>query len=390
MFEINLVPDVKEQLLKKQRLRNLIIFISIIVAAGSAALVALLGSIVTGQNIAMSNQDREIKCRSVGPTSPNECTNYGTAVMRFENLNDYLTIQDQMNKISALNDAKLLLSRVFGILDVILPTGDDVVQISELGINLPNATLNFDAQGDSASGIDYRALEVFKNIIRLSYYDYGRYMRYDNESGSFVEIPTTCMDEMVESGIAYGIYHKGAPGCEAPVLSVEQQENMNNGSLTPADEETDNATDGETSQITDIKIRRAYRTLADKEEYQLTDNVDGIRYYFESQCIAYDEEGRINEGETRETCRLSAEAPSIRDSSNGRDSEGNLVLRFSATITLNREVFRFMNKHMRIIGPTRQNVTDSYTQIRDMFTERAAECSPDDEQCRQQVVPNGN
>ncbi len=58
---------------------------------------------------------------------------------------------------------------------------------------------------------------------------------------------------------------------------------------------------------------------------------------------------------------------------------------FSAVITFNEEVFKFLNKHVLVIGPTRQNVTDSYTQIRDMFTERAAECAPDDAQCLEEV-----
>ncbi len=61
-----------------------------------------------------------------------------------------------------------------------------------------------------------------------------------------------------------------------------------------------------------------------------------------------------------------------------------MVLRFSTAVVVNEEVFKFMNKHMRVIGPSRQNVTDSYTQIREMFTDRARDCSPNDpdyEQC---------
>ena len=61
----------------------------------------------------------------------------------------------------------------------------------------------------------------------------------------------------------------------------------------------------------------------------------------------------------------------------------NLVLRFTATVKLDANVFKFVNKHMRVVGPSRQNVTDSYTQIRDMFTEEAADCAPGDTQCNQ-------
>lgn len=374
MFEINLVPDVKGELLKKQRQRNLIIFISIVVAIASAAVVVLLGSIVTGQNIRLSSQDREMDCRSKGTTDGRGCSGYGVAIMRTPSLNEYLTIQDQMGKISDINRDKLLLSRVFGVLDVILPTGDDRIEISELTVNLTEATLNFDAQGWSVSNINYRALEVFKNIITLSYYDHGRYMRYDREVNDFVEIPTTCIDETREPG--YGIYLKGTPGCETSVLSGSQQE-----------DEEGNVT--EEVPVEDIRIKRAYSTLDEKEEYIGTANEsDGVFYYFESECVVYGDEGRFDEVETRAMCRLSEIAPLIRSSSNARDADGNLVLRFSATVVLNKEVFRFVNKHMKVIGPTRQNVTDSYTQIRGMFVETPRDCSPDDTQCLQEA-PNG-
>lgn len=384
MFEINLVPDVKSELLKKMRLRNFVIFISILVGAASIGVVAILGSIVTGQNIALASQDKEILCRSEGSNSTTKCEtkDYDTAILQIANINEFLTIQDQMNKISTLNDEKLLLSRVFGILDVILPTGDDEVRVSELTVNLPNATLNFDAQGDSVSQIDYRALEVFKNTVKLSYFDYGRYMRYDEEQGSFVEIPTTCIDETMEDGVLYGIYHKGAPGCETSVLTAEQQALLEGEDV---EGESENATEEENegesaSSVTDIKIMRDYKTLNEKEEYKDSKNdEDDEKYYFESVCIEYGDDGKIDEENTRAACQLSEEAPSIRDSANGRDSSGSLVLRFTSTVTLNKEVFRAVNKHMRVIGPSRQNVTDSYTQIRNMFTERAKNCSPEDE-----------
>jgi len=50
-----------------------------------------------------------------------------------------------------------------------------------------------------------------------------------------------------------------------------------------------------------------------------------------------------------------------------------LALSFSAALPMNREVFLSSNKHIRVIGPSRQNVTDSYIQIRDMFDEAPKE-----------------
>jgi hypothetical protein len=201
-------------------------------------------------------------------------------------------------------------------------------------------------------------------------------MRYDDEAGDYVEIPTNCIDEVMEGGGIYGIYHRGTPGCEASVLQQEAGEDVTGG--VPVEE---------------IRIRRDYKTTQEKEEYKNEQNrVDGGKYFFESQCMTFGEDGNFDEEATRTKCQLAEEGAMIRDSSNGKDSAGNLVLRFSSTVTVGRDVFLFSNKHMRVIGPSRQNVTDSYTQIRDMFTERATNCNPEDAdyaQCMEEV-PNGS
>ena len=76
----------------------------------------------------------------------------------------------------------------------------------------------------------------------------------------------------------------------------------------------------------------------------------------------------------------------ISDSSNGRDASGELVLRFSAVITLNPEVFSFNNKHVLTIGPAgRYNVTDSYVQIQSLFAKRAEDCLPGDTVCNSNI-----
>ena len=383
MYEINLVPDVKNEMLKKQRLSNLVLFIASIVVAVSFGIVLILGSIVGGQNLVMSVQDTEIACRSDGQTSDGKSCNtseYGTGVLKVANLNDYLTLQDQMGKISDINNNKRLLSRVFGVLDVLLPTGDEVVEISELTLDLQKATMSFDAQGNSADNIDYKALEVFMKGSELSYYDYGRYMRYDEDEGSYVEIPTYCITEQWENGVLYGIYHKGQPGCQTSMLTAAQREASGDITATGDTEEV---------KVEDIKIRRLYSNTEDLKKYK-EENVDnGGGYYFDSACLMYDGDGNFDEAGTLEKCPLLEESPTIRDSSNGRDADDNLVLRFTATVSVDDNVFKFVNKHMRIVGPSRQNVTDSYTQIRDMFTEEASDCAAGDEQCNQGGSNNG-
>ena len=71
----------------------------------------------------------------------------------------------------------------------------------------------------------------------------------------------------------------------------------------------------------------------------------------------------------------------ITSSSNGRDSNGNLVLRFEASFTLNKEPMNFNNKHMMAIAPGGKNVTDSYVQIEGMFGKAAEDCQSSDVVC---------
>ena len=48
-----------------------------------------------------------------------------------------------------------------------------------------------------------------------------------------------------------------------------------------------------------------------------------------------------------------------------------MILNFSARMIVDSRVFLSKHKHMQIIGPDRQNVTDSYVQIRNMFGQKA-------------------
>ena len=99
MYEINLVPDVKTELLEKQKLRNLVILVCIVLSAASAGVVALLGGIAATQAITIAAKDNEIKCRSTGDGSG--CNNTGTAVYKFSNVGELLTMQGQMFEVCA-------------------------------------------------------------------------------------------------------------------------------------------------------------------------------------------------------------------------------------------------------------------------------------------------
>ena len=113
-YEINLVPAVKAQMIKALKMRNLVLFICIIVSAASVGAVLILFGIKSGQDIAMANQDGKLETMSA-------------KLLGYEELGDLVTIQSQLDRLSDISENKTVLSRVFGALGVMLPTGDDSV-----------------------------------------------------------------------------------------------------------------------------------------------------------------------------------------------------------------------------------------------------------------------
>jgi hypothetical protein len=333
MFEINLVPDIKRETLHRKRIRNLILFACIVVAAGCAGILIILGGILTGQTVVLSGLDEDLSRKS-------------NNILSFTNADQLLTIQAQLKNIDQIDSSKHISSRIFGVLDVILPGGDgarDTVQISDATLDLTTGVITFTAKADSTpeegftAGIHWRALDAFKNIVLLSRYDYGRYI--DSEGN---EILARCVDEESVEGVIWGVYRRNREGCQ----------------------------EGESEAFSDVRIKR------DMTEDELVAAEENGDYYFQSECMTF------VAGVARSSCELAPAGVENVVPSNSRDSSGRVVLGFTARITLPVEIFSFQLKHLRVIGPTRQNVTDSYQQIRDMF-DGVTKCSATDRECQE-------
>lgn len=434
MYEISLVPDVKGELLKKQKLRNLIILICIIVAGACVGLLLILGLISGGQSLTISGLKNEIRCRYDG-SGKNCNANMGTPILKFDNAEDILTIQKQMENVGRLNDEKVKLSRIFGVLDVILPNNaEDQVTLTELSVDLMRWSIYFNASAHSNNGIYFRAVDSFKKGLALSYYDYGSYMRKANEGESgdadgYVAIPSFCVDETTVNGYVFGVYHKGMPYCEENVVldnskpeeekSDEQNtDGQTNNAENTTESETSNTGGGQTEYVDklaevqdklgdnqrlykendvyyaveDVWIRRTFKYEKDLQDYKNgkdekvqdklakdTTLAEGQRptatpkgYYFASRCIVYtggNDDSQIDETATQAACPVLADELIMGQQGVGRDSDGVLSLSFEANVPLSKEIFLAKNTHMQVKNVTRQNVTDSYVQVRDMFSE---------------------
>lgn len=386
--EINLVPDVKEEMIKALKLRNLTFFLCIIVASASVGLTLLFASIAGAQQAIVDGKKQML-------------TDLSAKINSYGDLSDFLTIKGQLSNLEAITENKKVLSRTFGILSALLPNGADYIHISELDIDLSedNPTYIFDAQANAGNPpyIDYNVLDSFKKSMQYMRYDYGDYV--DKEG---TVIPAYCIIENGDDGGTLSDPEKGyyaywliqGEGCNPsyePELDSKGNEKYNEAAALKG---------YTTEEYNGNKVVKIWRTPQYDDWYKKTEK-EGQPYmsldgeisnvaHFESACTTYSGEknsltGKIEWTSSNDSCLLvpdGIDGITISDSSNGRGSSNELVLRFSATIIFSPEVYNFNNHHMLAVAPSgRYNVTDSFVQIQNMFSERAADCDPDDTAC---------
>ena len=372
--EINLVPDIKSEMIKTLKLRNFIFFLCIVVAAASIGVTAIVGLIMGGQQLALDSKKSTLESLS-------------TKLNSYSDLDDFLTIKDQLGNINTLTNNKKVLSRTFNILSALIPTGADTITVSELNVSLSGdqPTFSFDAQANAGKEpfIDYNVLDSFKKSMQYMRYDYGNYV---DKNGAI--IPAYCMIESGQDGATFtdssrGIYAFwtiNAEGCNPST-------NTKTG-------------DYNTEDYNGEQVVRIWRTPQYNDWYKQTEvagqpymslggQISGVEH-FESSCITYTGNASQNSAnpkwiESNESCLLvpgGIDGIAVSDSSNGRGTGDELVLRFSAVISLAPEVYNFTNSHVLAIAPSgRHNVTDSYVQIQAMFGERARDCAEGDTAC---------
>lgn len=371
--EINLVPDIKNEMIKALKLRNFIFFLCIVVSAGAIVAALVFGAIVGAQNLALDDKT-------------NTLSQMSKAVNDYDDLGDFLTIQGQVEGINYVSENRNFLSRIFNIISTFQPTNGDTIEISTMNVNLVKSTMTIEAQADAKSnnGIDYNVLESFKKSMNYLSFDYGSYVDKNGE-----EIPSYCITErnldgtfFTENGRFFAYWNIDQDGCNP---SVESKDAIA-GEEDDADEKDEKKYEKEYSyeEYDGMNMVRIWRTPLFDEWYKegnidLSGSISNVPH-FESKCISYagEEKGsKVNWTKDTSTCLLVPEGEdgiTITDSSDGLSEGTNLVLRFTAIISFSPEVFRAANHHVVALGPSGvYNVTDSYTQIQSMFSERAAD-----------------
>lgn len=172
MIEVNLVPDVKQELIEAQRVRSMVIVGSVFVGLASISVVALLLIyIFVVQSVRSNMADSAIKDGS-------------QKLAQVADLSKSLTIQNQLTQITALNDKKQITSRIFDALLKIIPPSPNDVQISILKIDTSTNLVTIDGQASNS----YAALEVFKKTIDGAMVNYSILSGDDLEKQDPIEL----------------------------------------------------------------------------------------------------------------------------------------------------------------------------------------------------------
>ncbi|HET8884639.1 MAG TPA: hypothetical protein VFM68_04170 [Candidatus Saccharimonadales bacterium] len=185
MIEINLVPDVKQELIKAQRVRTSVISLSILVGIAAIGIVVVLAVWVFGVQTAR------------GILSDNAIAAESKKLSSVEDISNTLTIQNQLSILPEMHDNKSIDSRIFDVLTTINPPAPNTIAITNLSLDSLTKTITIEAQ--AANG--YPALEVFKKTINATTFQFTR----DGEKHTM-----PLASDMTDSDRSYGDDASGA------------------------------------------------------------------------------------------------------------------------------------------------------------------------------------
>lgn len=149
MIEINLIPDVKQELLGAKRIRAYVMSAAVIAGVVAVSVVVLMALyLFTVQGL---------RSKFIGDAINSK----GSQLNSIKDLSNMLTIQNQLSKLTDLHNSKNIDSRMFDLLIAINPAQPNDVKVSSAKIDADSKTIT--VQGQAANG--YEAAESLKKTI---------------------------------------------------------------------------------------------------------------------------------------------------------------------------------------------------------------------------------
>lgn len=139
MVQFNLLPDIKKEYIKAKRTKRLIISVASLVTVASLVVTGLLFSFVQfGQKSNISDLTDDINAERA-------------AIESIENLDEILTIQNQLRTLPELHQQKPETSRIFEYLVRVTP---EQVKIQEVTLDFASSTLEIAGAADTIADIN--------------------------------------------------------------------------------------------------------------------------------------------------------------------------------------------------------------------------------------------
>lgn len=165
MIEVNLIPDVKREFLRSQRMRNMVISASIFIMIASAGVLVVLGLMLGAvQGVGLiADQDIKSEYKKLSEQS---------------DLDNLVTIQRQLSQVSALDESRGMNSRVFEVLSAINPPAPNNITMSTVRFDPVEATISVDGWAANS----FTATDILKKTILNTKLQY-------NDGASTQEVP---------------------------------------------------------------------------------------------------------------------------------------------------------------------------------------------------------
>lgn len=157
MIEINLVPDVKQELIRAQRVRLSVISAATLFGLVSIGIVVILALLLGAQVVASSLLNNSIEEKS-------------KQLAAVPDVDKTLTIQNQLATIPSIRDNSHITSRIFDVLTTVnnSSSGDKRVQYSNLTVDTVEGTVTVQAQTPSFEGLD-----AFKKTLEATKFEFA-------------------------------------------------------------------------------------------------------------------------------------------------------------------------------------------------------------------------
>lgn len=155
MIEINLVPDVKQELIHAQRVRMSVMSISTVIGLVAIGVVIVMGLLLGVQGARGLLLDNSISANS-------------KKLEQVPDINKTLTIQNQLDQIATIHDSEHVNSRIFSVLTSLAQNGSEgAIQYSSVAIDSSSNTVTVQAQTPTFNGLD-----AYKKTLAATQFQY--------------------------------------------------------------------------------------------------------------------------------------------------------------------------------------------------------------------------